>query len=175
MFCPKCGQQNPDNGKFCRSCGTDLGNVSAALTGVAPTPAVMLDRKGRPITWERAIARLFSGLGFLAVAIVLAFTIGRGWWFWFLLPAFGSIGRAIAGLVQLRQMNRGGMMMSPNISPTSFPASSGTALPPSQNNYVEPDISYRTGDLVPPSVTDNTTRKLEVDQEGQTMTLPQDR
>ena len=33
MFCPKCGIQNPDAGKFCRSCGTDLGNVSDALSG----------------------------------------------------------------------------------------------------------------------------------------------
>ncbi|MGI8670151.1 MAG: zinc-ribbon domain-containing protein, partial [Aridibacter sp.] len=23
MFCPKCGTQNPENGKFCRKCGTD--------------------------------------------------------------------------------------------------------------------------------------------------------
>ncbi|MFN2501427.1 MAG: zinc-ribbon domain-containing protein, partial [Pyrinomonadaceae bacterium] len=30
MFCPKCGSQNPETGKFCRSCGTDVGGVSSA-------------------------------------------------------------------------------------------------------------------------------------------------
>ena len=47
MFCPKCGQQNPEKGKFCRGCGTDLGNVSQALTGNLPQARPMLDRKGK--------------------------------------------------------------------------------------------------------------------------------
>ncbi len=33
MFCPKCGTQNPESGKFCRKCGTDLSPVSDALSG----------------------------------------------------------------------------------------------------------------------------------------------
>ncbi len=33
MFCPKCGIKNPENGKYCRSCGTDLNIVSKALRG----------------------------------------------------------------------------------------------------------------------------------------------
>jgi hypothetical protein len=104
----------------------------------------------------------------------LAFTIGRSWWFWMLIPAFGSIGAAVASFIQLRHANRGGMMISSNVSPNAFQPVNNAALPPSQTNYVEPDRSYRTGNLVPPSVTDNTTRKLEVDKEGQTMTLPKD-
>lgn len=126
------------------------------------------------MTYERAVAKLFSGLAFLAVAIALAFTIGRGWWFWMLFPAFGSIGAAVASMIQIRRAGKGGMMMSPNISPHTFQPANNAALPPSQTSYVDPDPRYRTGDLVPPSVTDNTTRKLEVDKEGQTMTLPQD-
>ena len=173
MFCPKCGQQNPETGKFCRGCGTDLGNVSQALQ--SPPAAQMLDKRGRPITYDRAVAKLFSGLGFLAVAIALAFTIGRGWWFWMLIPAFGSIGAAIASFIQLRQASRGGMMVSPAIPTTAFPSGGNSALPPSETNYIASDPRYRTGDLVPPSVTDNTTRKLEVDKEGQTMTLPRER
>jgi len=45
-------------------------------------------------------------------------------------------------------------------------------LPPPQTQWVAPESKYKTGDLVPPSVTDNTTRHLEMDSEGQTMTLP---
>ena len=33
MFCPKCGVKNPDDGKFCRKCGTDLNLVSDAIKG----------------------------------------------------------------------------------------------------------------------------------------------
>ncbi len=33
MFCPKCGIQNPETGKFCRQCGTDLSPVADALAG----------------------------------------------------------------------------------------------------------------------------------------------
>ena len=34
------------------------------------------------------------------------------------------------------------------------------------------DSRYRTGDLAPPSVTDSTTKLLELDPEGETTTLP---
>ena len=41
----------------------------------------------------------------------------------------------------------------------------------SPEDYVSPGSVYNTGDLVPPSVTDNTTRHLEIDKDGETMTL----
>ena len=46
------------------------------------------------------------------------------------------------------------------------------ALPPKQTAFVYPESRFKTGDLVPPSVTDTTTRHLEVNSEGETMTLP---
>ena len=46
------------------------------------------------------------------------------------------------------------------------------SLPPKQTEYVAPESRYKTGDLVPPSVTDSTTRHLEMNSEGETMTLP---
>src|SRR5262249_5544673 len=117
MFCPKCGTQNPDTGKFCRSCGTDLGNVSDALTGNLAPRQTMVDHKGRPVTWERAISKLFGGLAFLAVAIVLAVTgAGRGWWFWMLIPAFFSLGAGIAQYVQLRKAEKGQLVYNPMVS-----------------------------------------------------------
>jgi hypothetical protein len=173
MFCPKCGTQNPETGKFCRSCGTDLGNVSDALTGKLQTAAPLVDRKGKPVSYERAIVKLFTGLAFIAVAIALAWTgNGRGWWFWFLIPAFTSLGAGVAQYIQLRKVEKGMPVYSPNVAQTSLGGSNRSALPPNQTNYVEPESRYKTGDLVPPSVTDNTTRHLEMDSEGQTMALP---
>jgi hypothetical protein len=171
MFCPKCGGQNPDEGKFCRSCGTDLGNVSQALTGNLPSPRQILDRKGRPISWDRAIPKLFTGLAFLAVSIALAFSqMGRGWWFWMLIPAFTSLGAGVAQLIQLRKAEKGGVVYSS--APDALTSNQNTALPPQQTQFISPESRYKTGDLVPPSVTDSTTRHLELDSEGQTMTLP---
>jgi len=173
MFCPKCGTQNPETGKFCRSCGTDLGNVSQALTGNLPRPLPIVDRKGRPISYEGAIVKLFTGLAFMAVSFALALTgSGRGWWFWMLIPGFTSLGAGIAQYFQLRRSEKGNTGFTSVMQPTAMPPSANQALPPQQTQYAAPDSRYKTGDLVPPSVTDGTTRHLEMDSEGQTMTLP---
>jgi hypothetical protein len=171
MFCPKCGGQNPDSGKFCRSCGTDLGNVSQALTGNPIAPAQLIDRKGKPISWERAITKTFSGIAFIVVACALGFSrSGQDWWFWLLIPGFMGLGAGVAQLVQLRKAEKG-IFIHP-ASSQSLPPTQNTALPPQQTEWVAPESRYKTGDLIPPSVTENTTRHLEVDSEGQTMTLP---
>jgi len=174
MFCPKCGIQNPETGKFCRSCGTDLGNVSVALSGKLPQAQRLVNHKGRPISLESAITKFFMGVAFLVISIVLGFTgRGTGWWFWMLIPALMFIGGGIAQYLQLKN--------SGNVNPTLTPAtdqnvltgsSANAALPPTQTTFVEPESRYKTGDLVPPSVTDSTTRHLETNSEGETMTLP---
>jgi hypothetical protein len=171
MFCPKCGGQNPAEGKFCRTCGTDLGNVSQALTGTLPPQHQILDRRGRPVSWDRAIIKIFSGLAFVAVACALAVTgNGRGWWFWMLIPAFTSLGAGVAQFVQLKKAEKGRVEFTPMGS--AMPPAQNTALPPPQTEFVSPESRYKTGDLVPASVTENTTRHLELDSEGQTMALP---
>lgn len=165
--------QNSETGKFCRSCGTDLGNVSVALTGNLRPNAALLDKKGRPVSWEKAVTKIFTGLAFIAVAIALGFSqMGRGWWFWMLIPAFTSLGAGVAQYIQLQKAEKGGMGYNPVIQPSAMPPAPNQSLPPTQTEYVSPDSRYKTGDLVPPSVTDSTTRHLEMDPEGQTMTLP---
>lgn len=172
MFCQKCGGQNPDNGKFCRSCGTDLGNVSSGLP-TPQQPLQLLNHKGKPIHLESAITKMFTGLAFLAVSIALAFSqMGRGWWFWMLIPAFGSLGSGIAQYMQLRRAEKGQPGFVGSNSTSTISGAPSTALPPPQTEWASPASRYKTGDLVPPSVTENTTRHLDIDKEGKTMTLP---
>lgn len=179
MFCPKCGTENPETGRFCRSCGTDLGNVSTALSGGLTRqaqPPVLLSRKGKPVSYEGAIVKLFSGIAFVAVTIALAFSqMGRGWWFWMLIPAFSALGSGIAQLVQLKKYEQQtGSFVPQNAQNVISQPTQNNALPPNQTEYVKPQGSiYDTGELiVQPSVTEGTTRHLEINKEGETMTLP---
>jgi hypothetical protein len=128
------------------------------------------------VSYEGAIVKLFTGLAFLVVSIALAFSgTGRGWWFWMLIPAFTSLGAGVAQYVQLKNSGPSSLRGAsrPDQASGLGGADRGAALPPSQTQYVSPAESrYKTGDLVPPSVTDGTTRHLEMDNEGETMTLP---
>lgn len=192
MFCPKCGTQNPDNGKFCRSCGTDLGNVSAALSGDLPTnytdagvAAIDFENRKRDREMRRrqdpneiygdAVKQFVSGIGFLIVAVVL-FTTGvaggHAWWWAMLFPAFGLLSKGISDLAKSKRIEKNNVGFAAQNQNVFSQPQQNPVLPPQQTEYVAPETRYKTGDLVPPSVVDNTTRHLEIDSEGQTMTLP---
>jgi hypothetical protein len=129
---------------------------------------------GKPINLESAMTKIFTGIAFLIIAVVLGVTNmagGKVWWFWMLIPAFASLGTGIARYMQIRK-HEAAQPGTSNTSVNSNVAPSLNALPPQNTEFVSPESRYRTGDLVPPSVTDNTTRHLEIDKEGQTMTLP---
>lgn len=191
MFCPKCGTQNPDNGKFCRTCGTDLGNVSQVLSGgnlpQAPPQQFYIDRKGRfkskdpDELWASGIKGLITGIGFLVVAVVLFETGvagGHAWWWAMLFPAFGSLSSGISQMVRAKQLMKRNTREIPLGEQNQFQQNqfsknfSGANLPPSQTDYAAPESRYKTGDLVPPSVVEATTRHLEMNSDGETMTLP---
>lgn len=177
MFCPKCGTQNPDDGRFCRSCGADLGNVSAALSGKMPKNQMILDRKGRAISWESAVTKIFTGVAFLAVTIFLASSpIGTGWWFWMLIPGFSALGAGVAQYVQLKKLEQHNAFLGQNSQPTLNQSPTVNALPPNRTDYVAPPKQsiYDTDELTerPASVTESTTRHLQIDTDGETMTLP---
>ncbi len=173
MFCPKCGIQNPETGKFCRSCGTDLGNVSDALSGKLPASRALVNHKGKPISLESAITKFFMGVAFLSISIVLGVSgKGAGWWFWMLIPALMFIGGGIAQYAQLKMAGQSGTRFAPPDQNSISAPPSNAALPPTQTEYVQNESRYKTGDLVPPSVTDTTTKHLELNSEGETVTLP---
>ena len=76
MFCPKCGQPNPDTTQFCSSCGQALGApplTSQAVGSVAPPPPL-----APPETSGKAIGSLICGLlGFIFPAAVVAIILGH--------------------------------------------------------------------------------------------------
>jgi hypothetical protein len=146
--------------------------VADALSAIAPA-VPLVDRRGKPISIETAIPQLFTGLAFLAVAVVLGISGGgRNWWYWLLIPAFTIMGAGVAQLVRIRLQNSRSAEKTTAETSNSLSGSSANALPPQPAaSYVAPESKFRTGDLVPPSVTDGTTRHLEIDKEGQTMPL----
>lgn len=89
-----------------------------------------------------------------------------------LIPAFGSLGSGIAQYLQIRRVEKGGTVYNPAVDPAQVPGGHNTSLPAAQTEWAASESRYKTGDLVPPSVTDGTTRHLEMDSEGKTMTLP---
>lgn len=186
------------------------------------------NKKNKPVTYEQAITKMFSGLAFLIVAVILGITNiagGHFWWFWMLIPAFGSLGSGVAQYVHLKKMEKyqPDSFAAQNQPNTFQPTGQKTVLPsPSAHldeihnlidlgnkieaikvyretygtglteakeavellerrrptptpDYVEPPGGsiYDTGELAaPPSVVENTTRHLEINNEGETMTLP---
>lgn len=165
MFCPRCATNNLEGARFCRSCGADISLVPQALTGNMPVEDQSMateedshHRRGRRRTpsVDKAIKSIFTGLGFLIVAIVLAFVpMGRAWWFWMLIPAFTSLGGGIAEWVRFKQTQP-----TRSLPPGSMPPSFAAAPPPPR--AVEFPVR-NTAELVmpPPSVTEGTTRLLE--------------
>ena len=164
MFCPKCAAQNLDGASYCRVCGANISLVPQALAG-QPVQSNVEDestcatfsgrrRRGREreLTLDRAFKNMFMGVAFLLVAIALSKSIGGGWWFWMLIPAFSMMGTGVAQYLRLKEKRD-----SFN-APRAFP--DRVAAPPPR------EFARRnTGELVPPppSVTEGTTRHLGVE------------
>ena len=180
MYCPKCGTQNIEDAKFCRGCGADIGLVPQALTGHLPEKrAVGYDAEGqpydesgrrirrhkdatRPPRLDKAITNVFTGIGFILVAlsVFLFAPAGRIWWFWMLIPAFTSLGGGIAEYVRFKQ-SKGEEIKLPGVEYRSAMPSQParvSALPPRNTSELVP----------PPSVTEGTTRHLDQSPEAPT-------
>jgi hypothetical protein len=119
MFCPKCATQNLDGASFCRSCGANISLVPQALTGqlantseekaLTDNDACVMTggRRRRELTLDVAFKNMFIGVAFLLISIALSRSIGAGWWFWMLIPAFGLMGTGVAQYIRVReQQNR---------------------------------------------------------------------
>jgi hypothetical protein len=98
------------------------------------------------------------GIAFLIVAIALSRSIGEGWWFWLLLPAFSMMGTGIAQYIRLKEQEKKNLLVNPPGS-QSFP----DRYAPPPRNLSAP----QTGEMRSPvsSVTEGTTRHLGVERQ----------
>lgn len=161
MFCPKCAAQNLDGASFCRVCGANISLVPQALTGQmqfqeSPSELTRSEKRAlkRAPTLDNAFRNAFMGIAFLLVTMALAFSsMGRGWWFWMLIPAFSMMGTGVAQYMRFREHQnnylpqaRLATPIQARPQPTTFPA-------PNTGKLMAP----------PPSVTEGTTRHLGVE------------
>lgn len=117
------------------------------------------------------------GVGFLVISAVLFFTNvagGQAWWWAMLFPGFGMLAGGVGNIAKARRLER---RFSSGRSDTRNAVGPGPArreIPEASTDFVSPGRSrdYETGDLVPPSVVEGTTKHLKMDSEGETMTLP---
>lgn len=159
MFCPKCATQNLEGASFCRVCGANISLVPQALTGELPQAPDesgggacgigIRGRRGKQPTIDQAVRHIFMGVAFLLVAVALSFSIGRGWWFWMLIPAFSMMGTGVAQYIRLREQEKRAFRISP-FQPAIQP-----------QPHVDALAARNTGEIAPPpSVTEGTTRHL---------------
>jgi hypothetical protein len=160
MFCPKCATNNLDGASFCRGCGANISLVPQALTGPvtqAPVPAEEVEEHGGrrhrrrrdrgEVTLDQAFKNVFMGIAFLIIAIVLSRTIGYGWWFWMLLPAFSLMGTGLAQYIRLKDREKHAPLAAPPVNPAFQP-------PPRHPDELRAPVA---------SVTEGTTRHLGVE------------
>ena len=162
MFCPKCATQNLDGASFCRGCGANISLVSQALAGqmTQPEPPAAQEvdesggfcgtkrrRGGKELTLDQAFKNAFMGIAFLIIAIALSRTIGQGWWFWMLLPAFSLMGTGLAQYIRVRESQKRASLVAP----------------PMQRTFAEPARNHDELRAPVASVTEGTTRHLGVE------------
>jgi hypothetical protein len=164
MFCPKCATQNLDGASFCRSCGANISLVPQALNGQPiqyeepddSRAARRARRRGKELSLDHSFKNIFMGVAFLIVAIALSRSIGAGWWFWMLLPAFSLMGTGIAQYIRIRERERR----------SELSAGQNFRSMPERESYPPRNLSaQRPGEMMPPvpSVTEGTTRHLGVE------------
>jgi hypothetical protein len=126
------------------------GNIQPAYQPIEAIEAHFGRRRGRRPSIDKAIKTGFMGLGFLIIAIILAFVHdGRGWWYWMLIPAFSMLGGGMAEYVRARVAQKA--LTQQQAQPTPLRSSYMNEMPPRGTNELMPP---------PPSVTEGTTRHL---------------
>jgi len=159
MFCPKCGQRNEGNDKFCRGCGENLNVIAKAMERRRPKLLYsLLDGyiryQNRKLPDAAKAFRNSRWIWLMIIGISLTkglFGLSKDWWLTaaFLLPAL------IAGFwdyVSFRRLSTSG----------SSDRGGSAQAASSPGSVAELSPAPTTNELTPPlSVTESTTRRLE--------------
>lgn len=143
MYCPRCGAQNIEEAKFCRLCGAAFRPPSK------PSQSMTI-----PPDYGRAFRPLFMGIGVLLV-VLISVSSHTGFFWWLMFPAFSLMSKGLRRLNQMKQVQIDNAFpqhtrMLRNNSPQEIKTASYD------------DVRARqTGEMMPPSVTESTTRLLE--------------
>jgi hypothetical protein len=169
MFCPKCGIENPDNGKFCRSCGANLSSVLAVVDGSLSEESGLTAKNSPTELYSTGIRNIVLGFGFLGAGFFLFMIPPREGILWLLMaiPGFVLLASGIGRVIRAEAAKKEAKEINQRALSANRPEK---ALPPSQTDYVKPQASvYETDDLAaqPRSVTEGTTRHLEMDKKGE--------
>ena len=170
MYCPKCGVNNLEDAKFCRSCGADIRLVPQALAGRLPEGVygmeefAGLEKKGRkekirkPPTLEKGLENIFGGLAFLVIFLLGLFLYQGAFmiWVWFIIPGLSYVGEGIGQVIRSRSA-------APALAPPdstrpapSLPQTHARELPAADTSEIK---------APPASVTESTTRHLSAPRE----------
>jgi hypothetical protein len=164
MFCPKCGTENPDDAKFCRSCGANLVHVLAVVDG--NTPEISSNKSEIAEIYGTGIRNMILGFGFLLTTFIVKSMPGDTYfWLLFLVPAFSLLASGISRIVKAEELKKNKNAASFYV-PTLPANQINKELPPNKTEYIKPKNSiYQTEELVeqPVSVTENTTKLLQND------------
>jgi zinc-ribbon domain len=164
MFCPKCGTENSEDGKFCRSCGANIIGVLAVVDGNVPENISVPENNKIAEMSATGIRNTILGAGFLVTTIFVKSMPGDTYfWLLFLVPAFCLLASGVSRIMKAEEL-KNSRKTTPFHIPTLSVNQPNTALPPNQTEYIKPQKSiYDTEDLVerPISVTENTTRHLK--------------
>ena len=177
MYCPKCGSSNADDLKYCTRCGTNLGIVAEALSGKFDTTTEVDERlvkllknyyRGRRttvlgavlvvlMTFKLALARLLNlpADSFLPLEVILGlfFLAGLVWFIW----GATKWNNASSELKALGYDSPKNALPKAKRKAASLPESSTVmAVKPERADYLKTDALS-----APPSVTEQTTRFLE--------------
>lgn len=164
MFCPNCGNSQANDKKFCTTCGTNLGAVSAALT--SPTGALSTNPNLEMVEAEArykrqiaaAIQRGAPGLGLLVAALLVLFFTPIPAWFWICfgltIGGISTLGKGVAlYFVARSEWHAALARIQASQNQTAFPATPAST-PLFSSTPTNPHLTP------PHSVTEDPTRQL---------------